>query len=81
MHAGILKATTVDGGATAADNNSDCRDLFFLLGAHAGIALIRRAIFAVDELVLEVDDVRDGAEFSFSSGSLADDSEGSLCSF
>ena len=80
MHGGILKATTVDGGATAADNKSDCRDLFFL-EAYAGNALIRRAIFAVDELVLEVDDVRDGAEFSFSSGSLADDSEGSLCSF
>ena len=41
---------------------------------------MRRATLGVDtvELVLEA---KDGAEFSFSSGSLADETEGSLSSF
>lgn len=71
----------------------DAGDLFLFLlsqlvvlhvcSAQAGIALIRRAAFVADpaelaELTLPVLARDDGAEFSFSSGSLIDDTDGSF---
>lgn len=79
LHGNILNATTVHEKGQWPITNAIRVSLF--LYTHAGIALIRRVIFAVDELVLDVEEAREGTEFSFSSGSLADDSEGNLSSF